>query len=46
MGRRHTLLVVDDEGDVVQSVQDLLRLDYRVLTATKPQEGLELLSDL
>ena len=46
MGRRHTLLVVDDEADVVQSVQDLLRLDYRVLTATKPQEGLDLVRDL
>jgi signal transduction histidine kinase len=46
MGRRHTLLVVDDEADVVQSVQDLLRLDYRVLGATRAQEGLQLVRDL
>ena len=31
MAVRHTLLVLDDEPDVVKSVQDLLRLDYRVL---------------
>ncbi len=45
MSRRHTLLVVDDEPDVVKSVQDLLRLDYRVLGATRPQEGLKLLDE-
>jgi signal transduction histidine kinase len=43
--RRHTLLVVDDEPDVVQSVQDLLRLDYRVLGATSAVEGMRLLED-
>lgn len=41
--RRHTLLVVDDEPDVVQSVQDLLRLNYRVLGATSAAEGMRLL---
>ena len=41
--RRHTILVVDDEPDVVKSVQDLLRLDYRVLGATRASEGLRLL---
>jgi signal transduction histidine kinase len=46
MGRRHTILVVDDEVDVVTSVQDLLRLDYRVLGATRAQEGLQLIRDL
>ncbi len=46
MGRRHTLLVVDDEADVVQSVQDLLRLDYRVLGATRAQDGLQVVRDL
>jgi signal transduction histidine kinase len=45
MSRRHTLLVVDDEPDVVQSVQDLLRLDYRVLGATRAKDGLKILQD-
>src|SRR5215208_6522306 len=40
---RHTILVVDDEPDVVKSVKDLLRLEYRVLGATSPEEGLELM---
>ncbi len=40
---RHTLLVLDDEPDVVKSVRDLLRLDYNVLTATNAQEGLTLM---
>jgi signal transduction histidine kinase len=43
MSRRHTVLVVDDEGDVVASVKDLLRLDYKVLGATRAAEGLALL---
>ena len=37
---RHTLLVVDDEPDVVKSVQDLLRYDYHVVGATRPADGL------
>jgi signal transduction histidine kinase len=37
---------VDDEADVVASVQDLLRLEYRVLGATRAQEGLQILHDL
>jgi signal transduction histidine kinase len=37
------LLVVDDEPDLVQSVQDLLRRDYRVLGATRARQGLELM---
>jgi signal transduction histidine kinase len=45
MARRHTLLVVDDEPDVVQSLQDLLRLDYRVLGATHARDGLRLLHE-
>jgi signal transduction histidine kinase len=40
---RHTILVVDDEPDVVKSVQDLLRYDYKVLGATSAAEGLKLL---
>ena len=42
MKPRHTILVVDDEPDVVRSVQDLLRLDYRVLGATSAMEGVKL----
>jgi signal transduction histidine kinase len=40
---KHCLLVVDDEADLVHSVQDLLRRDYRVLGATRAAEGLRLL---
>lgn len=45
MNRRHTVLVVDDEGDVVASVKDLLRLDYKVLGATNAAEGLHLMDE-
>ncbi len=37
------LLVVDDEADLVQSVKDLLRFDFRVLGATRASEGLRLM---
>jgi signal transduction histidine kinase len=37
-----SVLVVDDEPDLVHSVQDLLRLDYRVLGATRATEGLRI----
>ena len=37
------LLVIDDEPDLVQSVQDLLRFDYRVLGATRASEGLRIM---
>jgi len=40
---RHTILVVDDEPDVVKSVRDLLRLDYRVLGAKRASEAVEML---
>lgn len=40
---RHTLLVVDDEPDVVKSVKDLFRLDFKVLTATSAAEALDIL---
>lgn len=43
MGTKHTLLVVDDEPDVVKSVQDLLRFDYKVLGATRAVDALELI---
>jgi signal transduction histidine kinase len=35
--------VLDDEPDVVKSVQDLLRLDYRVLGATRASDAMELM---
>jgi signal transduction histidine kinase len=41
--RSHTILVVDDEEAVVESVQDLLRRQYRVLGATSAAAGMELL---
>src|ERR1041385_6781725 len=43
MAGKPCLLVVDDEPDLVQSVQDLLRFDYRVLGATRATEGLAIL---
>jgi signal transduction histidine kinase len=43
--RRHSILVVDDEPDVVQSVKDLLRLDYDVFTATSAADGMKVLQD-
>lgn len=42
---RHTLLVVDDEPDVCDSVQDLLRRDFRVLKAHNAEEGVRLLQE-
>jgi signal transduction histidine kinase len=40
---KHCLLVVDDEPDLVQSVQDLLRFDFRVLGATRATEGMRIM---
>ncbi len=40
---RPCLLVVDDEPDVLRSVHDLLRLDYRVLTRGSGAAALEVL---
>jgi signal transduction histidine kinase len=40
---KHCLLVVDDEPDLVHSVQDLLRFDYRVLGATRAVDGLKIM---
>src|SRR5262245_58827251 len=40
---KHCLLVVDDEPDLVHSVQDLLRFEYRVLGATRASEGLRVM---
>ncbi len=41
--KKHTVLVVDDEEDVVESVRDLLRLEFRVLGATHARDALRLL---
>jgi signal transduction histidine kinase len=41
--KKHTLLVVDDEPDIVRSVQDLLRREWRVLGTTTAAAGLEIL---
>jgi signal transduction histidine kinase len=40
---RPTLLVVDDEREVLNSVRDLLRIDYRVITCLRGAEALEVL---
>ena len=40
---RPTLLVVDDERDMLRSVHDLLRIDYRVVTYQRGAEALEFL---
>jgi signal transduction histidine kinase len=40
---RPTLLVVDDEPEVLRSVHDLLRLDYRVLTSIRGADALQIL---
>ncbi|MFO0959786.1 MAG: response regulator [Isosphaeraceae bacterium] len=42
---KHTLLVVDDEPDVCDSVHDLLRRDFRVLRASSAQEGFRLIQE-
>lgn len=43
--KKHCLLVVDDEPDLVQSVKDLLRFDYKVLTATRASDGLKIMEE-
>ena len=40
---KHTLLVVDDEPDVCDSVHDLLRREFKVLKAKSAAEGLKLM---
>ncbi len=45
MAFKPCLLVVDDEPDLVQSVKDLLRFDFRVLGATRASEGLKILEN-
>ncbi len=43
--RRHTLLIVDDEPDVLDSLRYLFHRHYQVLTATSAEKGLELLRE-
>ena len=40
---RPTLLVVDDEPEVLRSVHDLLRLEYRVLTCQRGADASRIL---
>ena len=41
--KKHTLLVVDDESDVCDSVHDLLRREFNVLKAKNADEGMKLM---
>jgi response regulator RpfG family c-di-GMP phosphodiesterase len=43
--KKHTLLVIDDEMDVCDSVHDLLRREFRVLKARSAMEGLKLMQE-
>ena len=43
---RHTLLLVDDEKNILQSLKRLLRKEnYRLLTASSGEEGLKVLKE-
>jgi response regulator RpfG family c-di-GMP phosphodiesterase len=42
---KHTLLVVDDEPNVCDSVYDLLRREFRVLRAKSAEEGIKLMEE-
>ena len=42
---RHCVLIVDDEPDVCDSVQDLLRREFRVLKAHSGDEGYRLMQE-
>ena len=43
--KKHTLLVVDDEPDVCDSVHDLLRREFKVLRAKNAEEGFKLMQE-
>lgn len=43
MDKQHTILVVDDEIQIVRSLINMLRLDYRVLGATNAEEAMQIL---
>lgn len=42
---RHCVLIVDDEPDVCDSVQDLLRREFRVLKAYSAEEGYRIMQE-
>src|ERR1700741_3630255 len=42
---KHCLLIIDDEPNVCDSVQDLLRREFRVLKANSAQEGYRLMQE-
>ncbi|MBK8695750.1 MAG: response regulator [Deltaproteobacteria bacterium] len=42
---RHCLLVVDDEPNICEAVRDLLRLDFRVLTAHSAAEETRIMTE-
>jgi signal transduction histidine kinase len=42
--RHASVLIVDDEADVVDSIRELFRLDYRVLGTTSPAEAMMILA--
>ncbi len=42
---KHTLLIVDDEPNVCDSVHDLLRREFRVLKAHSAEEGYKILQE-
>jgi DNA-binding response OmpR family regulator len=42
---RHTLLVVDDEPDLLDSIRDLARIEFRVLTSGNPWEALRMVEE-
>jgi signal transduction histidine kinase len=44
--KRPTLLVVDDEPEVLRSIHDLFRLDHRVLTCERGDEAIKILESL
>jgi signal transduction histidine kinase len=44
--KRPTLVMVDDEPEVLRSLHDLFRLDYRVLTYDRAIDALEALTDI
>lgn len=43
--KKHTLLVVDDEADVGDSVHDLLRREFTVLKARSAEQGMQLMRE-
>lgn len=43
MNEKHTVLAVADKPEVVRTLQELLRLEYRVLGATSTDQAMEVL---